>query len=150
MVRSDLTNNYIKTYDNVLTKDQCQHLIDKFEDSSNQWVKTELENHRSFTEINLNLHSDWEEYAKLLFDKFRPLVDKYVKDVKIDTIKQWPEKFGFEQVRFKKYEDNDKDECCVTFPDNLLEAANLKEGDEIEWIDQGDGAYILRKVVKIL
>ena len=110
MVRSDLTNNYIKTYDNVLTKDQCQHLIDKFEDSSNQWVKTELENHRSFTEINLNLHSDWEEYAKLLFDKFRPLVDKYVKDVKIDSIKQWPEKYGFEQVRFKKYEDNDKDE----------------------------------------
>ena len=28
----------------------------------------------------------------------------------IPFIKQWPEKYGFEQVRFKKYEDNDKDE----------------------------------------
>ena len=24
--------NFIKTYDNVLTKENCQHLIDKFED----------------------------------------------------------------------------------------------------------------------
>ena len=30
--------------------------------------------------------------------------------MKIDSIKQWPEKFGFEQIRFKKYEDNGKDE----------------------------------------
>ncbi len=34
----------------------------------------------------------------------------------------------------------------VNFPDDLLEAANLKEGDEIEWLDNKDGAYILKKV----
>ena len=34
MEQLDLTNKYIKTYDNVLTKENCQHLIDKFEDSS--------------------------------------------------------------------------------------------------------------------
>jgi bifunctional DNA-binding transcriptional regulator/antitoxin component of YhaV-PrlF toxin-antitoxin module len=28
----------------------------------------------------------------------------------------------------------------------LLEAANLKEGDTVEWVDKGDGSYILRKV----
>jgi|TARA_B100001964_G_scaffold63707_1_gene72567 hypothetical protein len=110
MEQSDLTNKYIRTYHNVLTKENCQHLIDKFEDSSSQWVKTDLDNHRHFTEINLNLHKDWQEYATLLFEKCRLLVDKYRKDVKIDSIKQWPEKFGFEQIRFKKYEDNDKDE----------------------------------------
>ena len=110
MEQLDLTNKYIKTYDNVLTKENCQHLIDKFEDSSSQWVKTDLDNHRHFTEINLNLHKDWQDYAKLLFDKCRSLVDKYTKDVKIDNVKQWPETFGFEQIRFKKYEDNDIDE----------------------------------------
>ena len=110
MEQLDLTNKYIKTYDNVLTKENCQHLIDKFEDSSSQWVKTDLDNHRHFTEINLNLYKDWEAYAKLLFDKCRSLVDNYVKDVKIDSIKQWPEKFGFEQIRFKKYEPNNEDE----------------------------------------
>lgn len=39
-------------------------------------------------------------------------------------------------------------EYYVLFPDDLLEASNLTEGDQIEWIDQGDGSYILKKVVK--
>ena len=34
----------------------------------------------------------------------------------------------------------------VTFPEDLLEAANLKEGDEINWVDNGDGSYTLKKV----
>ena len=38
------------------------------------------------------------------------------------------------------------DDYYVTFPDDLLEAANLKEGDNVEWISQGDGSYLLRKV----
>ena len=42
--------------------------------------------------------------------------------------------------------EEDGDDCVVTFPDDLLEAANLKEGDQIEWIPQDDGSCILRKV----
>ena len=38
------------------------------------------------------------------------------------------------------------DEYFVTFPDDLLEAANLKANDLVEWISQGDGSYLLRKV----
>jgi len=30
-------------------------------------------------------------------------------------------------------------ECYVNFPDDLLEAANLKEGDTVEWIDNKNG-----------
>ena len=37
-------------------------------------------------------------------------------------------------------------EYFVMFPDDLLEAANLKEGDQIEWVDNGDGSYLLKKV----
>jgi hypothetical protein len=37
-------------------------------------------------------------------------------------------------------------DCFVQFPDDLLEAANLKEGDTVEWVDKGDGSYLLRKV----
>ncbi len=37
-------------------------------------------------------------------------------------------------------------DCYVEFPDDLLEAANLKEGDLIEWIDCGNGSFELRKV----
>jgi hypothetical protein len=37
-------------------------------------------------------------------------------------------------------------EYFVQFPDDLLEAVNLKEGDQVEWVDQGDGSYLLKKV----
>jgi bifunctional DNA-binding transcriptional regulator/antitoxin component of YhaV-PrlF toxin-antitoxin module len=39
-------------------------------------------------------------------------------------------------------------ECYVNFPDDLLEAANLKEGDMVEWFDNGDGSYMLKKCKK--
>jgi len=39
-------------------------------------------------------------------------------------------------------------ECYVNFPDDLLEAANLKEGDKVEWVDNNDGSFTLRKVNK--
>lgn len=38
-------------------------------------------------------------------------------------------------------------EYFITFPDDLLEAANLKEGDEVEWISTDDHNYLLRKVI---
>jgi hypothetical protein len=38
------------------------------------------------------------------------------------------------------------DECFISLPDDLLETANLKEGDPIRWIDNGDGSYLLKKV----
>ena len=41
---------------------------------------------------------------------------------------------------------DDLEDYIVTFPDDLLEAANLKEGDQVEWVDQGDGSYLLKKV----
>jgi hypothetical protein len=41
-------------------------------------------------------------------------------------------------------------DCFVQFPDDLLERAELKEGDIVEWIDRGDGSFELRKVTKPL
>ena len=37
------------------------------------------------------------------------------------------------------------DDYYIQFPDDLLEAANLKPGDEIEWVDNLNGTFILRK-----
>jgi hypothetical protein len=42
--------------------------------------------------------------------------------------------------------DNGEQEYFITFPDDLLEAANLKEGDSVEYLDRGDGSYILKKI----
>jgi hypothetical protein len=37
-------------------------------------------------------------------------------------------------------------EYYIQFPDDLMEAANIKENDMVEWVDRGDGSYLLKKV----
>jgi antitoxin component of MazEF toxin-antitoxin module len=63
------------------------------------------------------------------------------KFVKEDKVVKW-----ILPVEETKVEETDEMEYFITFPDDLLEAANLEEGNQIEWIDQGDGSYILKKV----
>ena len=41
--------------------------------------------------------------------------------------------------------DTGEQEYFITFPEDLLEAANLKAGDIVDWIGNGDGTFILRK-----
>ena len=41
-------------------------------------------------------------------------------------------------------------DVIVNLPDDLLEAANLKEGDQVEWIDNGEGSYTMKKVTQPL
>jgi hypothetical protein len=64
-----------------------------------------------------------------------------VSSVKQDKVKKW--------VLPVEVSD-DLEDYIVSFPDDLLEAANLKEGDQVEWADQGDGSYLLRKVIQPL
>ena len=61
--------------------------------------------------------------------------------VKKDVVKKWI--LPVEEV---KDVDVDETEYFVSFPDDLLETANLKEGDQIEWVDNKNGTYTIRKV----
>ena len=47
-------------------------------------------------------------------------------------------------------EDTVNGEYFITFPDDLLEAANLSPGDEVEWVEQEVGSFLLRKIEKTL
>ena len=101
---------------------------------------------RSSPECKKSWDSFWEERD----DGMRPwghsdleYKGSTVSSVKQDKVVRW--QLPVEEVRD---EDTGEDEYCVTFPDDLLEAANLKEGDVIEWVDQGDGSYLLKKIVK--
>ncbi len=63
----------------------------------------------------------------------------------VDKVKKW-----VLPVEECKDADTDETEYFVSFPNDLLEAANLKEGDQVEWVDNGDGSYLLRKVTQSL
>jgi hypothetical protein len=62
-----------------------------------------------------------------------------------DKVVKW--RLPVEEV---KDSDTDETEYFITFPDDLLESTNLKPGDEVEWVDQNDGNFLLRKVTKPL
>jgi len=64
-----------------------------------------------------------------------------VSSVKQDKVKRWV--LPVEEV---ENGDTGEQEYFITFPDDLLEAANLKEGDSVEYLDRGDGSYILKKI----
>lgn len=66
---------------------------------------------------------------------------EYLSNQYVDSVKKW-----IIPVEM----DGPSGECFVTFPDDLLEAANLEEGDQVEWVDNKDGSYILRKVIQPL
>jgi hypothetical protein len=65
--------------------------------------------------------------------------------VKEDKVVRW--RLPVEEV---ENGDTGEQEYFITFPDDLLEASNLKEGDEVEWVDHNDGTFILRKITKPL
>jgi len=53
-------------------------------------------------------------------------------------------------VQEAKDMDTDETEYFVAFPQDLLDTADLKEGDAIHWIDNNDGSYTIRKSIKPL
>jgi hypothetical protein len=97
---------------------------------------------------------DNSEYCKNSWNDFWE-ENYYPEEVKDDGMRPW----GHSDMEYLIANSNDKvkkwqlpvevdtasDEYFVCFPDDLLEAANLKEGDKVEWVDNGDGSYLLKK-----
>jgi len=102
-------NKYIKIYDDVLSKEQCQALINRFEDNHSQQQKESWRDVRNFTELNINQHENWNDALRKLYSILNMNVKKYRHDCKITPL-QWPSKFAFEEIRFKRYLPNNKDE----------------------------------------
>ena len=44
--------------------------------------------------------------------------------------------------------DGPSGEYYVLLPDDLLDAMDLNENDQVEWYNQDDGSYLLKKVIK--
>lgn len=103
-------------------------------------------------------------FAYELLTKFNQLPDKCIEDVYEAAIKEREyyepsmPPWGHSDLEYLGYNSGSKvtkwvlpveqvhDDYFISFPDDLLEAANLKEGDQVEWIDNDDGSYTLKKV----
>ena len=101
----------------------------KFKDA---WKETVLQLKEQTIKIE-DLHRSWDSPGM------------WEKEKDIDKVVKW-------RLPVEEVEDSDTDEIeyVITFPDDLLEAANLTPGDEVEWVDRNDGSFILRKIEKTL
>ena len=87
-------------------------------------------------------HSDMEALSQYTDEEMDAMCDNAAKE---DKVVKW--RLPVEEV---ENGDTMETEYFITFPDDLLEAANLKEGDDVEWISQEVGTFILKKSEKQL
>lgn len=89
------------------------------------------------------------EYAKAQIEAHSPYNDGWTQEYYQKIV----DKYEGKQKEVKKWVlpvSEIGDNYFVTFPQDLLDAAKLKEGDEINWVDNGDGSFKIVKVTKPL
>lgn len=95
-------SKYVKIYDNVVSKDFCQHMIFKFENNESLQLKRK-EDVFIFNEINLSAnHEYFEKELGFLWNVFDESIERYKKDCEIKDY-QFPLNYGFEEIRMKQY-----------------------------------------------
>jgi hypothetical protein len=102
--------------------------------SSSQYETKNGVNYNQYVKAKIEANSAWNDGWTREY--YQNIVDKY--EGKQDKVKRWV--LPVQEI------ENEEQEYFITFPDDLLEAANLKEGDSVEYLDQGDGSYILKKI----
>ena len=76
---------YIRRYDNVISSELCDTLIDRFENSPHQYEK-QKQGKMSFTQIHLLHHKEWHEDARILTESLMKQVVQYKKDCDIPLV----------------------------------------------------------------
>ena len=128
--------------------EECKNSWTSFweEPSMPPWGHSDMEA-LQYTEEELNAMCDKAEseplsYTEAIATGWTMTADGFW--IKEDKVKRW-----VLPVQQACAIDNDG-EYFINFPDDLLEAANLKEGDQVNWVDNGDGSYTLSKVTELL
>ena len=96
---------WIKTYPKIFSSEECEGLIEYFDEAKAHHVQTRMTNHRHFWELNLMDHRGQSNMNLKLYDRFQSIMDRYKIDTKLHP-KQWPKKYSWEALRLKKYEGN--------------------------------------------
>jgi hypothetical protein len=111
--------SYIRQYYDVLDKEFCKTLIEKFNECEGNQLSTLPKEGRQFTEITLMENMGvFEDEFDVCLNSFQNVIEKYKEDLCIRSINSeysegtsalWPEKYGMEGIKIKRYLDNDVD-----------------------------------------
>jgi len=90
-----------------------------------------------YTKAKIEANSPYDDGWTMTADGF------WIKEPQKDKIVKW-------RLPVQQGSVDGVDDYYIEFPDDLLEAANLKEGDQVEWVNNNNGTYTLRKITKSL
>jgi len=150
----------IQVYDNVIDEVSCKELINKFENSHEYFetVHVEDDNNRiSFEQITLVDHEEWASVQNGMLELFQDYILHYKVDTDVTKI-QWPETYGYEAIRMKRYLNNDYDRFdphvdVMNYPTAkrflafFIYLNDVDEGGETEFLHiKKPGTYIPFKV----
>ena len=103
-------DNMIIVYDDILDKEFCQRLIEKFEATDD---KTVWNDYRKFSDTLLLENIEyWKDEIPVCLDAFTKIIEKYKDDLPWpdEHKKLFPKEYILEGIKLKKYSPNDIDE----------------------------------------
>ena len=106
-----MIENFVKIYDNVIDEESCKGLIEKFEELQNKHEIVNIEDKEdriSFNQIVLTKSEEWKTVNDEMMKLFQAYIVQYKKECNISE-QMWPEKYGYETIRMKRYLANDYD-----------------------------------------
>ena len=108
MIKMD---NLTRIYDNVIPAEKCSYLVNKFEEHSELHEIQDCGQGKTLTLINLMSSPDtpFRNDLDYLSNLFMENVERYKKDCHIQPF-QFPDKFGVEAFKIKRYLPNTTDE----------------------------------------
>jgi len=141
---------YLQEFD-VKFKDAWNETIVKLkqeevDDYMRPWGHSDMEALSQYTDNQMDAMCDNaeldEKHSNHYYDYTR---NNYTRPNPFDKVVKW-------RLPIDKIENGDTMETdyFITLPDDLLEAANLSPGDDVEWVEQEVGTFILRKIKKTL
>ncbi len=123
MTQRDI-NYFCRGYDSLLSQDQCDEYIELYEET----LRVDSEKQRKLSvcwdengkrlcqgcncmRLNPQEYDRFEELNLFTIQSFTKVVEQYKRDIGILVPQQWPEKFGWEELRIKRFliEGGDKD-----------------------------------------
>ena len=135
------SGSWIEVYDNVLSVDYCEELVDRINSDPRLSYVTDNKTYNLQQLILWNL-DDWQDTNKFLTDKFLELAQAYYDKY----LPLWPENFACESIKFKKYSasndeyfkehvDVDDVRSCVRFLTSLWYLNDPKGGGDTVFTD---------------
>jgi hypothetical protein len=95
--------DYIKVYDDILDKETCENIIERFEKSQLDPVETDI---YKFNQLNITQKDDWKDIAEMFSGLSYSAAVAYFNDVGIPIV---PQLQGFEEIRIKRYRPDEKE-----------------------------------------